>query len=78
MDTRSYDVVAMGRSSIDLYSNDIGAPFVDISSFAAYVGGSPRTSALARGVWACGPHSSPRSEKTRWATSSCIFCGKKE
>ncbi len=37
--TRSYDVIAMGRSSIDLYSNDIGAPFVDITSFAAYVGG---------------------------------------
>src|SRR5215472_12354430 len=37
----SYDVIAMGRSSIDLYSNDIGAPFVDITSFAAYVGGCP-------------------------------------
>jgi 5-dehydro-2-deoxygluconokinase len=31
----------MGRSSIDLYSNDIGAPFSEITSFAAYVGGSP-------------------------------------
>ncbi|RIK35623.1 MAG: 5-dehydro-2-deoxygluconokinase [Chloroflexi bacterium] len=31
----------MGRSSIDLYSNDVGAPFVNITSFAAYVGGSP-------------------------------------
>ncbi|MBX3081032.1 MAG: 5-dehydro-2-deoxygluconokinase [Anaerolineae bacterium] len=31
----------MGRSSIDLYSNDVGTPFVNISSFAAYVGGSP-------------------------------------
>jgi 5-dehydro-2-deoxygluconokinase len=31
----------MGRSSIDLYSNDIGAPFVEITSFAAYVGGCP-------------------------------------
>jgi 5-dehydro-2-deoxygluconokinase len=31
----------MGRSSIDLYANDVGAPFVDITSFAAYVGGSP-------------------------------------
>src|SRR5437764_8960152 len=39
--SRSYDVIAMGRSSIDLYSNDIGAPFVDINSFAAYVGGCP-------------------------------------
>ena len=39
--TRSYDIITMGRSSIDLYSNDIGAPFVDITSFAAYVGGCP-------------------------------------
>ncbi len=31
----------MGRSSIDLYANDIGASFPDIQSFAAYVGGSP-------------------------------------
>ncbi len=36
-----YDSVHMGRSSLDLYSNDVGTPFVDITSFAAYVGGSP-------------------------------------
>jgi 5-dehydro-2-deoxygluconokinase len=36
-----WDVLAMGRSSIDLYSNDVGAPFTDITSFAAYVGGCP-------------------------------------
>ncbi len=38
---RTYDSLHMGRSSIDLYSNDVGAPFVEITSFAAYVGGSP-------------------------------------
>ena len=38
---RPYDTLHMGRSSIDLYSNDVGAPFPDIKSFAAYVGGSP-------------------------------------
>ncbi|MGH9944861.1 MAG: 5-dehydro-2-deoxygluconokinase, partial [Pyrinomonadaceae bacterium] len=37
----SYDVLAMGRSSIDLYANEIGAPFTEIKSFSAYVGGSP-------------------------------------
>ncbi len=37
----SYDVIAIGRSSIDLYSNDVGAPFTDIRGFAAYVGGCP-------------------------------------
>jgi 5-dehydro-2-deoxygluconokinase len=38
---KTYDMLNMGRSSIDLYSNDVGTPFVNISSFAAYVGGSP-------------------------------------
>lgn len=37
----TYDTLHMGRSSIDLYSDDIGAPFVDITRFAAFVGGSP-------------------------------------
>jgi 5-dehydro-2-deoxygluconokinase len=41
-----YDLVTMGRSSIDLYSNDVGAPFVQITSFAAYVGGSPTNIAV--------------------------------
>ncbi len=38
---KTYDVITMGRSSIDLYSNDIGVPFEKITSFAAYVGGCP-------------------------------------
>ena len=37
----SYDVLAVGRSSIDLYANEIGAPFTEVKSFSAYVGGSP-------------------------------------
>ena len=41
-----FDLITMGRSSIDLYANDIGAPFVDIKSFAAYVGGSPTNIAV--------------------------------
>ena len=36
----------MGRSSIDLYSNDVGSPFVEITNFAAYVGGSPTNIAV--------------------------------
>ena len=39
--TKTYDTLHMGRSSIDLYSNDVGKPFSQIESFAAYVGGSP-------------------------------------
>ena len=38
---RTWETLHMGRSSIDLYSNDSGAPFEEINSFAAYVGGSP-------------------------------------
>jgi 5-dehydro-2-deoxygluconokinase len=36
-----FDLVTLGRSSIDLYSNDIGASFPDITNFGAYIGGSP-------------------------------------
>lgn len=38
---RQFDALHMGRCGLDLYSNDIGAPFTEIRSFAAYVGGSP-------------------------------------
>lgn len=41
MPDRKFDILLMGRSSIDLYANDIGAPFHEIKSFAAYVGGCP-------------------------------------
>ena len=37
----TYDILTIGRSSIDLYANDIGAPFPDIKSFGAFVGGCP-------------------------------------
>ena len=38
---RKHDIITMGRSSIDLYSQNIGAPFNDIKGFDAFVGGSP-------------------------------------
>lgn len=41
MTDKEYDIVCIGRSSIDLYSNDIGKPFEEISGFSAYVGGCP-------------------------------------
>ena len=40
------DLITMGRSSIDLYSNQMNVPFVEIESFAAYVGGSPTNIAV--------------------------------
>lgn len=36
-----YDVLAMGRSSIDLYAHEIGRAMPDVKSFDAYVGGCP-------------------------------------
>src|SRR5947209_20115231 len=38
---REFDLLAVGRSSIDLYANEVGAPFTEIKSFSAYVGGCP-------------------------------------
>src|SRR5678815_3201870 len=38
---RAFDVLAMGRSSIDLYAHQIGVPITDVRSFDAYVGGCP-------------------------------------
>ncbi len=38
---KNYDVITHGRSSIDLYSNNIGSPFEEIKEFGAFVGGSP-------------------------------------
>ncbi|MEM7737074.1 MAG: 5-dehydro-2-deoxygluconokinase [Deinococcota bacterium] len=40
------DLIAIGRSSIDLYSNELGVPFQDIKSFGSYVGGSPTNIAV--------------------------------
>lgn len=41
MEKKRLDVLTFGRSSIDLYSQNIGADFVDIKGFDAFVGGSP-------------------------------------
>lgn len=38
---REFDLITFGRSSIDLYSQNIGADFIDIKGFDAFVGGSP-------------------------------------
>ena len=37
----SYDVLCMGRSSIDLYAHEMGVPITEVKSFDAYVGGCP-------------------------------------
>jgi 5-dehydro-2-deoxygluconokinase len=35
-----YDIVALGRAGVDLYSLDFGVPFSEIRRFAKYVGGT--------------------------------------
>lgn len=36
-----FDILCMGRSSIDLYAHQMGVPITGVSSFDAYVGGCP-------------------------------------
>ncbi|MCO5240480.1 MAG: 5-dehydro-2-deoxygluconokinase [Chitinophagaceae bacterium] len=44
--TRKYDLLTIGRSSIDLYSANVGSPFTDIAAFNAFVGGCPTNIAV--------------------------------
>src|SRR5262249_49631192 len=41
-----FDVLTMGRSSIDLYAHQIGVPITSVTSFDAYVGGRPPNTAV--------------------------------
>ena len=38
--SKSLDLICLGRASVDLYSQQIGARLEDVSSFAKYIGGS--------------------------------------
>src|ERR1700744_6398816 len=44
---RSIALLAVGRSSVDLYGQQIGGRLEDMGSFAKYVGGSPTNTAVA-------------------------------
>jgi 5-dehydro-2-deoxygluconokinase len=44
--TKSLDLVAIGRSSVDLYGQQAGGRLEDMGSFAKYVGGSPTNTAI--------------------------------
>ncbi|GAB4522665.1 MAG: hypothetical protein OHK0046_35550 [Anaerolineae bacterium] len=37
----TFDLISMGRSSLDLFGDELGADFADLSGFRAFVGGSP-------------------------------------
>ena len=41
-----FDIVTLGRSSVDLYGQQIGGRLEDVSSFAKYVGGCPTNIAV--------------------------------
>ena len=43
----TYDVLTMGRISVDIYPNDIGVGLADVTSFGKYLGGSPSNVAVA-------------------------------
>ena len=45
-DSRSLDVITIGRSSVDLYGEQIGARLEDVASFAKSVGGCPSNIAI--------------------------------
>ncbi len=46
MSEKQFDVLTLGRCSMDLYSQQIGAPFEQIESFMTMVGGSPTNVAI--------------------------------
>ena len=43
---RKFDVIAMGRATVDLYANETG-PMENVKTFSKYVGGSPANTAVA-------------------------------
>jgi 5-dehydro-2-deoxygluconokinase len=45
-DGRSLDLITVGRSSVDLYGEQVGGRLEDMGSFAKYVGGSPTNTAV--------------------------------
>jgi 5-dehydro-2-deoxygluconokinase len=45
-DGKSLDLLAIGRSSVDLYGQQIGGRLEDMGAFAKYVGGSPTNTAV--------------------------------
>jgi 5-dehydro-2-deoxygluconokinase len=45
-DARAYDLLAVGRSCIDLYAHQTGVPITEVTSYDAYVGGCPTNVAV--------------------------------
>src|SRR5471032_1067777 len=45
-DGKTMDLLAIGRSSVDLYGQQVGGRLEDMGAFAKYVGGSPTNTAI--------------------------------
>src|SRR5208282_2774263 len=45
-DDSGLDLIALGRSSVDLYGEQVGGRLEDMGSFAKYIGGSPTNTAV--------------------------------
>ncbi|MFB4295885.1 5-dehydro-2-deoxygluconokinase [Actinomadura sp. NTSP31] len=43
----TYDLITMGRVSVDIYPDQVGRPLEDVESFGKYLGGSPTNVAVA-------------------------------
>lgn len=43
----SFDLITMGRVSVDVYPDQVGVPLEDVESFGKYLGGSPTNVAVA-------------------------------
>ena len=43
----TFDLITMGRVSVDVYPNQVGTPLEDVESFGKYLGGSPTNVAVA-------------------------------
>ncbi len=46
MSQQNLDLITLGRVSMDLFSEQLGAPFIEIESFSTSVGGSPTNIAI--------------------------------
>ena len=47
MPETDYDLITLGRCGMDLFAQNIGAPFTEITGFDAHIGGSPTNIAVA-------------------------------
>ncbi|MFG2015731.1 5-dehydro-2-deoxygluconokinase [Actinomadura geliboluensis] len=45
--TTGFDLITMGRVSVDVYPDQVGVPLEDVESFGKYLGGSPTNVAVA-------------------------------